>query len=152
MTQKALIVDDDPLVRNLIATLLRRKGMIAVQAADGDEAIALLTQSQPVLPDAHDFDLILLDLMMARTSGWDVLRHIKSQMPELLPHVVVVSASGDLGARDVERVGCGAILPKPFDAEELYRIVGKCLRGPHGLPNTTLPVLALFCSLGLAAM
>lgn len=144
MAKKVLVVDDDPLVRNLIATLLRRKGFVAIQAANGDEAIALLTQAQQILPDSHDFDLVLLDLMMSRTNGWEVLKFIEKELPKLIRHVVVVSASGDVGTREASRIGCGAVLPKPFDNEDLYRVVTKCMRGTTVIdPDETLPIVTL---------
>lgn len=74
---RVLIVDDSEMIRVRIAKLLERiRGVQVVgQAIDGDQAIDLASQLHP--------DLVVLDLMMRRTSGYDVLCHLKLQMPNV---------------------------------------------------------------------
>lgn len=132
--KKVLAVDDDPVIRNLIAALLRRKGFLVSQAANGEEAITLLSNSRTD-GGQTEFDLILLDLMMPKVSGWDVLVYIEQSMPEMLKHVAVISAAGEAQLRDLEtRSACRVVLSKPFDAEEFYAKVASCIRGPYD-PN-----------------
>ena len=133
MPKQALIVDDDPIIRNLTATLLRRKHIIAAQAVNGEEAIALLRSER--LDGGSRFDLILLDLMMPKASGIDVLEFLRLEFPALLPHVIVITASAETSRERIEASGCRCILSKPFESEAFYRMVADCVRGGH-------PVLA----------
>lgn len=130
--KKVLIVDDDPIIRNLIAALMRRKGFLDSQAANGEEAITLLTNVRSEENGQSEYDLILLDLMMPRVSGWEVLTYIEQSMPEAVKHVVVISAAGEAQLKELERRGaCGVVLPKPFDTEVFYQKIAGCIRGPY---------------------
>lgn len=132
MLKRVLIVDDDPIIRSLISALLRRKGLVVSQATNGEDAINLLSRSLVIGGGQTEFDLILLDLMMPRVSGWQVLLFIEATLPEAIKHVVVISAAGEAQLRELERRGaCGVVLPKPFDAEEFYEKVAACIRGPY---------------------
>jgi CheY-like chemotaxis protein len=132
MLKKVLIIDDDPLIRNLIAALLRRKGFVASQAANGEEALTLLGSSRNEETGQSEFDLILLDLMMPKVSGWDVLSYIEQSLPSAVRNVVVISAAGEKQLEELERRGaCGVILPKPFDTEAFYQKITVCIRGPY---------------------
>lgn len=131
MLKKVLIADDDPLIRNLLGTLLRRKGFLVAQAADGEEALTLLSSSRNDEDGQTEFDLILLDLMMPKVSGWDVLSFIEQSLPEAVKNVVVISAAGEKQLQELERRGaCGVVLPKPFDTEAFYQKIAACIRGP----------------------
>ena len=64
--------------------------------------------------------------MMPKTSGWDVIAHLSRNQPDMLQHVIIVSAAGDGAiARVDESHGC-AVLHKPFGIEELYAAVESC--------------------------
>ena len=98
---RILIVDDDEDIRDLISLHVEQAGHTAVTAANGEEALQKLKES--------NFDLVVLDLVMPRLEGMDVLRILRQiQPPEQLP-VIVASAQGstrtvakalDLGAND----------------------------------------------------
>jgi two-component system cell cycle sensor histidine kinase/response regulator CckA len=131
MLKKVLIVDDDPVIRNLIAALLRRRGFLVVQAANGEEALTLLGSEQNQ-GGQSEYDLLLIDLMMPKLSGWEVLEYIQKTLPDLIRHVVVISAAGESELADLQRRGaCGVVLPKPFDVEAFYQKIGSCIRGPY---------------------
>jgi DNA-binding response OmpR family regulator len=105
-----------------MGTLLRRKGFAAAQAANGEETIALLRNRAD-----EGFDLVILDLMMPKVSGWQVLDFIRESVPELLSHVLIVSAAGE---RELEQLrGACTVLAKPFDTIEFYERVRHCMRG-----------------------
>jgi DNA-binding response OmpR family regulator len=128
--KKALVVDDDPIIRNLIGALLRRRGVAAAQAANGDEAMMLLRASLDQTRRS-EYDLVVLDLMMPKVSGWDVIRFIVDELPALKPHVLVVSATGDAALEEIRAHGLGAIIPKPFDADFFNEAVDRTVRrGP----------------------
>ncbi|HXI13389.1 MAG TPA: response regulator [Thermoanaerobaculia bacterium] len=125
-TLNVLVADDDPTLRNLIATLLRRRGYKTTEAVDGEDAIAIL-QSETSENGSSNFDLVVLDLMMPRKSGWDVLDFIDSEMQCLQGHVLVISAAGEDRLSDLEGRSCG-VMPKPFGASDFYGSVERHMR------------------------
>ena len=113
-----LVVDDEPIVRDVVVRYLERAGFDTVEADDGDQARELLTESTP--------DLVLLDIMLPGTDGLELARWIRgrSSVP-----VILLTARGaeedrivglDLGADDY--------LPKPFNPRELLARVKAILR------------------------
>ena len=128
-----LVVDDDPSIRRLIIASLKREGYNFCEAANGAEAMELM-RNQSV-------DLVVLDLMMPRVSGWDVL-HEREQDERLraIP-VVVVSASRGPEIADAVNKGICAYLPKPFDLTALHSLVRGCLQGqgPQAIVPPPLP-------------
>ena len=64
VAQTVLVVDDEPMVREVLAQYLRHDGFGVVEAADGDDAVELLEKCEP--------DLVLLDLMLPKRHGLDV--------------------------------------------------------------------------------
>ena len=117
---RVLVVDDNEVNRDLLARRVRRQGHTVTLAGDGVEALELI-QSQP-------FDLVLLDIMMPRMNGYQVLEHLKSD-PNLrhIP-VIVISAVDDINSV-VECIELGAedYLPKPFNAVLLTARISNCL-------------------------
>ena len=106
-----LIVDDDQPIRNLVRQIVRRIGYPARDASNGEEAIANLEQKIP--------DLLVLDLMMPKVSGWEVLQWLseRGHLPSL--PVVVLTAVGARKTRDLENFDVRAVIDKPFEVSEL---------------------------------
>jgi len=126
--KKVLLIDDDHTVRRLVASLLRRKEFVVSQAADGEEATTLLANTRRV-DGKSEYDLVLLDLAMPKLSGWGVLAFIERFMPEMIKHVVVISAEVESRLRELENRGLGGTLRKPFDVEVFYERIAGCTRG-----------------------
>ncbi len=109
-----LVVEDDPWIQWMIADDLADRGYEVKTAQDGLEALAHVTEIQP--------DVIVLDLMLPRSSGWDFVERYQAIAGGDVIPTVVVSAARDaavsLTARGVQRY-----LRKPFDIEELARAV-----------------------------
>lgn len=103
-----LAVDDQQENRELVARSLSRAGHLVVTAADGEEALAVLAQS--------DVDVVLLDLLMPGMDGRDVLRRIKEHPEWRATPVIVISGSQDMD-RIIECIEAGAddYLFKPFN-------------------------------------
>ncbi len=110
-SERVLVVDDEDLVRRVVADMLQHAGYDVVSAADGGEALEKLEEL--------GFALMVLDLRMPGLSGEDVLRRAR----EISPRTRVVCFSGT----DVEVEGADAILPKPVGAEELLETVRTAL-------------------------
>jgi len=121
-----LVADDDPTLRKLLATLLRRRGYETTEAVDGEQAIEIL-QSQKFECGSSKFDLVVLDLMMPKKSGWDVLDFIENELETLRDHVLVISAAGEDRLSELEGRGCG-VIPKPFGTSDFYGSVERHMR------------------------
>ena len=113
-----LILDDEPVLQDVLGTLLRREGFHVVQATTAAEGLRLAEE--------HDLDLVLLDLMLPDRAGLDVLRDLKARDPELV--VVVITAYSSVEtAIAAMRQGAFHYIPKPFKNQEVVLTVRKAL-------------------------
>lgn len=120
---KVLIVDDEPDARTVLFHTLRRAGHRVTEAADGEEALKKLKRTR--------FDLVVLDIMMPRMSGYDVLEKIRAMPSRAATPVIVVTAKHDPEGvqREVEG-GATDHIAKPFLPSELETVVKRVLKGP----------------------
>lgn len=108
-TAKILVVDDDEFVRRLITTVVEKSGYAVDTAKDGAEALERL--------EAETYVLMLLDLMMPRVDGFEVLDQVE-QRSDPTPVIVMTAADEALLERlPRDRVLC--VMRKPFDVNEL---------------------------------
>ncbi len=131
-----MVVEDDPLIAELLHEMLGRGDYAVTVCRDGDAALNRMLVAPP--------DLVVLDVMMPRASGFDVLRAMReSGWGETIP-VLMITAGTRLD-RMVEAVRCGAsdYLMKPFTADALLSAVERLLTG-DGLASdsTTVAVRA----------
>ena len=119
-----LVVDDDPGIRLLLVTFLRRRGFRLLEARDGNEALEAMRAGTP--------DLVILDLMMPDVSGWDVLRE-RAADPSLrrIPMIVVTAANSREVTAELVDKDVYAVVGKPFDLDALLVAVTTCLHDPH---------------------
>ncbi len=113
-----LVVDDEPIVRDVVVRYLEQEGYRTLQAGDGDTARALLEQEEP--------SLIVLDLMLPGTDGLELCRWIRgrSQLP-----VIMVTALGEEADRLTGlELGADDYLTKPFSPRELVARIKAVLR------------------------
>jgi two-component system copper resistance phosphate regulon response regulator CusR len=107
---RVLVVDDSDRVRKTLASGLRAHGMAVETAADGAEALTLL--------NGLAFDVTVLDLMMPRVDGTQVLKALKARSAK--PRILVLSARDQVQDRvDALNLGADDYLVKPFAFEEL---------------------------------
>jgi|SRR5688572_27028852 len=123
MEQRVLVVDHDPLVRNLISNLLSLKQYRVDQAVTREEAVEMLQQLE--------YDLVLLDLMMPEDNGFALLEFVRQNFPRQSRHMVVMTSADRKFAARLPDEGWCAILIKPFAIAEFYRIVDLCIDGSH---------------------
>jgi DNA-binding response OmpR family regulator len=112
-----LICEDDQHLQELIRVVIGEDFRF-VEAYDGDEAVELALKHRP--------DLVILDFMLPKRSGSDVLTAIRKELPPEETQVIVVSAWPDADQAAVA-AGADAFLPKPFEPEHLEAIVAKVL-------------------------
>jgi CheY-like chemotaxis protein len=113
-----LVVEDEPLLRELLTLVLTEEGYKVQAAENGTVALQLLEAWRP--------RVILLDLMMPPLDGW-AFRAVQLAHPELrdIP-VIVISAAYDV-KRQAALLGASACLPKPYDLETVLRAVDQLL-------------------------
>ena len=113
-----LVVDDEPMVREVLSQYLAADGFNVVEVGDGDAAVSAVTEHNP--------ELVLLDLMLPKRNGLDVLSFIRStsQLP-----VILLTARGEESDR-VRGLEAGAddYVVKPFSAREVVARVRSVLR------------------------
>jgi len=113
-----LVVDDEPIVRDVVVRYLERAGFQTVEADDGDRARSLLAQDTP--------DLVLLDVMLPGTDGLELCRWIRGR--SAVP-VILLTARGDEEDRIVGLdLGADDYVTKPFSPRELVSRVRAVLR------------------------
>ena len=133
---RALVVEDDPNIVDLIRSNLAVRGFDTIVSADGLRALRLLETESP--------DIVLLDLMLPEIDGFELCRLIRERSSVA---IIVVSARG--GERDkvsALNVGADDYMTKPFSIEELLARINATLRRtrPAGLATeSALAVIAV---------
>jgi DNA-binding response OmpR family regulator len=115
---KVLIVDDEPIVREIVVRYLERDGYVTLEAEDGEHARALLESDRP--------DLVVLDVMLPGMDGLELCRWIRARSE--LP-VILLTARGEEADRIVGlELGADDYVTKPFSPRELAARVRTVLR------------------------
>jgi len=124
-----LIVDDDPDVVLAIKMALEDAGAKVFSAPDGAVAVDLNDREQP--------DLVILDMMLPKRSGFLVLDRIKAKKPKgAKPHVIMIT--GNLGSRHktyAETLGVADYINKPFRMDRLLTSIEKIFAPPVAPPT-----------------
>ena len=117
---KILVVDDDPMVLKAIDSLLRGSGYETACVTTGAEAVAAAKD--------EEFDLVLLDVILGRTSGIEVCREIKANCDHFLPVVLITARDTTEGRIDGLESGADDYIAKPFDNRVLLARIKALLR------------------------
>jgi DNA-binding response OmpR family regulator len=122
---RVLIAEDDDSLRAMMVAILRRQNFEAATASDGQKAIDCMM--------ATAFNVLVLDLMMPRVSGWDVIAWLRAH-PDHRPHsVLVITASDRALTSQLDPQVVNAVFYKPFDIEQFGAYVASCSR--RGTPD-----------------
>ena len=114
--KKVLVVDDEPVLGDLLRDALRDEGYDVVVAGDGRAALDLLVRERP--------DLVVMDVMMSGLDGRAAYRAMRSRGD--LPDVPVVMTSAAVGPDRLDP-SIAAFLPKPFDLNDLLAVVARLI-------------------------
>jgi two-component system cell cycle sensor histidine kinase/response regulator CckA len=114
-----LVVDDEPMIRDLARAVLETSGYRVLEAHDGEHAVEVFRDHK------SDIDLVVLDLTMPRMSGRDTFR----ALVDLEPAARVMFSSGYSADDLSDTTGVIGMLPKPYRPTELLTAVGQALRG-----------------------
>jgi DNA-binding response OmpR family regulator len=114
-----LVVDDDWRIRELVQLALEESGYSVTTVGDGERAIALIRHERPAA--------LVLDLTLPRADGFAVAEAVREVHGNAVPILVV---TGDQSAREKARaIGAVGHLGKPFDLDELARLLERALEG-----------------------
>ncbi len=131
-----LVVDDDPIVREVVSESLEAEGLSVICAPDGQEGLKLARQQKP--------DLVLLDIRMPRMDGLELCRQLRRGfLTSTIPIIMLTSLNGTADKVEGMRVGADDYVTKPFDPQELIARVSTHLhrseRDIQTSPLTRLP-------------
>ena len=128
---KILVVDDDANVRELVSLYLQKEGLLPIGAANGEEALRLISQHSP--------EVVILDLMLPGVDGLEICRNLRriSDVP-----IIMLTAKGEEADRIVGlELGADDYVVKPFSPRELVARVKAVLRRGKEPPGRKEEVL-----------
>ncbi|WP_085905181.1 response regulator [Kiloniella majae] len=116
MPQTVLVVEDEPHIVDSLSFLMKKAGFEVFIARDGDAALRMVESRPP--------DLILLDIMLPRRDGFEVLKYVRANDAWNEMRVILLTAKG----RDVDRLkgmelGADDFVTKPFSTKDVVRLV-----------------------------
>ncbi len=115
---RILVVDDEEALRTVLSTELSSEGYEVSTAADGSEAIDLVK--------GNNFDLVLLDIKMPNVDGFEVLKYVKENKPDI--KVIMLTGFADLkNAIESKRLGAEDFVSKPYDLVDLLTTIERVL-------------------------
>ena len=118
-----LVAEDDPSIRALIASALRRRRLGLAIATNGEEALEHLKRQQWLV--------LVLDLMMPEVTGWDVVDWLAANRDRKPKTVIVVSATERRLLAQLDPTVVNAVIFKPFDILQLSAYVKASCELPH---------------------
>lgn len=111
-----LIADDDPDLRSLVRLHIELLDCVVIEANDGENALEAILVEQP--------DLVILDVMMPKLTGWEILRYIRSKTHLAEMKVLMLTGIGEtLNELSSPMYGANDYLDKPFKADTLLHKV-----------------------------
>jgi DNA-binding NtrC family response regulator len=120
---KILVVEDDALVRDMLAQVLEKAAHEVIRAADGEEAAEILKKNQP--------DMMITDIIMPKKSGITLISEVKNRHPAM--EIIAISGGGRLdpiGYLDLsENLGASVSFEKPVDNTALLMAIDLLLQG-----------------------
>ncbi|MBK7896902.1 MAG: response regulator [Candidatus Promineifilaceae bacterium] len=127
MNPSVLVVDDEPMTRNLLRLMLERDGYRILEAADGLQALDVVAQEKP--------DVLILDVMMPNMDGVTVCERLRAEAETAALPIILLSARTSQDAiRTGMAAGANKYLGKPVGRDELIRTVREVLAA---VPQTT---------------
>ena len=119
--EHVLLADDDPFLLELTAHILKEANLSVLPFTAGKDALHALNN--------HKFDLLITDVQMPGTNGYDLLSQIRQNNSEKIPAIAITGESNDL--QNYLHAGFNIVLQKPFQPQELLSAVATCLKTNH---------------------
>lgn len=117
-----LIAEDEPSIMESLDFILRRAGWSIVSVTDGDAALEAVRRHRP--------RLVVLDVMLPRRSGFEVLKHIRADsLTRQLPVLILTAKGQQQDRRVAEQLGANSFVTKPYANAEVVETVRRLLGG-----------------------
>jgi CheY-like chemotaxis protein len=126
-----LVVEDDPAIRAMLLSALRRESLHVESAVDGMDGLQKAKE--------HDFAVVVVDLMMPRMDGFAFVEELRLLRTDLRPIVFVMTAYDDAMLHRLEPGTVHAYLRKPFDVSLLVEMVRDCAEAVDGSEELYIP-------------
>jgi CheY-like chemotaxis protein len=120
-SHRVLVADDDPSIRQLLTTIIKREKLEVDAVSDGAEAVEKLKE--------RPYTVILLDLMMPRLDGFGVIDYLLDHPLPVKPVVLVITAYADQKFKEVDSDVVSGVIRKPFEVSEVGSLVRLCIHG-----------------------
>lgn len=130
--ERVLVVEDDVHIRNILSASLQRNLIHVDSAADGSEALALLR--------THRYRIVLVDLMLPRVSGFELLTGAGREMMDRDTIILVMTAFDARMTDELPSNAAHGVIRKPFDLGEVTAIIAECMATiarHHGVSEST---------------
>lgn len=118
--KKVLIIEDEDVCAQLVDLVLNKRQVEVIVAPDGEQGLQRASAERP--------DLIFLDIMLPKMSGYQVIQALKRD-PALasIPIVVLSARAGEEGKQLVRETGCQEFIPKPFKVAQIRGAIQRFL-------------------------
>ena len=127
-TARVLVVDDEPMVREVVVAYLEREGFAVIEAADGRTALDLINSTHP--------DLVVLDVMLPQLDGFSVLTEVRKAID--VPVILLTARTEETDRVLGLELGADDYVVKPFSPRELAARVRSVLRRTRQSPAPSL--------------
>ncbi|NLL12019.1 MAG: response regulator transcription factor [Fibrobacter sp.] len=119
---KIMIIDDDPVIRELLYFNLTARGYEVISCATGQKALEMFTLEKP--------DLILLDVMMPEMDGWEVLKILRDHYDSNDVKILMLTAKSTERDKLIGKsiLKADEYVTKPFDLESLLKLIAESLQ------------------------
>lgn len=121
---RILVIDDEPLIRSTVVTLLTREGFSVEEASDGEAGLAMCHKHPP--------DVVVTDIFMPNRDGIEVVMKLKRSYPRT--KIIAMTGGGQTRMMEIasaaKLLGADHILYKPFESESLLTAVNAVLGTP----------------------
>jgi PAS domain S-box-containing protein len=114
-----LVIDDEPIIRNISKATLENLGYSVLIAKDGLQGIDVYKQNQ------EEIDLVLMDMIMPRMNGKECFKNLKAYDPDI--KVIIASGYANVEAEELNTMGFAGFLSKPYDRATLSEMLAKVL-------------------------